>query len=493
MQSVSHIANSGHIYYSTTYDITHSVQHNYLKSSGKAQKTVIDDRYFFNKHLAQPLLDAGKDAEPWIMNTIVGFAGTIDMKVTLPTELENNEEVTRPYKLTLISRLNRRRVGTRYVRRGLDFDGNTANNVEMEQIVFHEDFHRYKAISSYCQVRGSVPTVWGQDLNLAYRPELLVASIQKPKVWTSVKKHYDDLKVQYIGEKTVSEGGADIGKVVCVNLLDVDGFEGRLTKLYEETVKRFADDKVSYEEFPVNKWCKKRNFRNMDILMDRVRDRLVNSGWFIAEGDIPSFTYAGSLHVTKIQTGLARVSCLDSLDRTNLTCSIFARYMLPYQVQSITSELPAIESGVNGVIANDIRDPVALMRKAVEPCAKDFTNLWADSGDAVSLLYAGTGALKADVTRTGKKTLTGNLRDGVNSLTRYYLNNVSCINMLSFLVASLLIDASSTSSWMADVRMLMISGLAKLYALKSKPLSILKVSSAPSACRSLTLPKEKEY
>ncbi|TPX69023.1 hypothetical protein SpCBS45565_g02713 [Spizellomyces sp. 'palustris'] len=417
LQSISQIANSGHLYYSTTYDITHSVQHNYLKSSGKAQKTVIDDRYFFTKHLAGPLLKAGQAAAPWVMNVICGFAGTIDMNVKLPLELEHNEEVVRPYKLTLISRLNRRRVGTRYVRRGLDFDGNTANNVEMEQIVYHEDFHTFKGLSTYIQVRGSVPSIWGQELDLRYRPELLIADINKPKVWTSIKKHYDDLRHQYIGEKAVKEGGADIGKVVCVNLLDVTGFEGRLTKVYEETIRRFADEKVSYEEFPINKWCKNRNFRNMEILMDRVRDRLVNSGWFIAEGEV------GDLHVTKLQTGLARVSCLDSLDRTNLTCSIFARYMLPYQVQSITAELPAVESGINGVIASDMRDPVALMRKSLEPFTSPFTNLWADSGDAVSLLYAGTGALKADVTRTGKKTLTGSLTDGINSLTRYYLNN----------------------------------------------------------------------
>lgn len=37
--------------------------------------------------------------------------------------------------------------------------------------------------------------------------------------------------------------------------------------------------------------------------------------------------------------------------------------------------------------------------------------------------YAGTGALKSDFTRTGKSTTKGNLKDGVNSLSRYYINN----------------------------------------------------------------------
>ncbi|KAK1928347.1 Phosphatidylinositide phosphatase SAC1 [Phytophthora citrophthora] len=40
-------------------------------------------------------------------------------------------------------------------------------------------------------------------------------------------------------------------------------------------------------------------------------------------------------------------------------------------------------------------------------------------------MYAGTGALKTDFTRTGRRTIAGALQDGVNSVTRYYLNNFS--------------------------------------------------------------------
>jgi hypothetical protein len=51
--------------------------------------------------------------------------------------------------------------------------------------------------------------------------------------------------------------------------------------------------------------------------------------------------------------------------------------------------------------------------------------LWADNADAISRLYAGTPALKGDYTRTGRRTKRGALDDGVNSLTRYYINNFS--------------------------------------------------------------------
>ena len=49
--------------------------------------------------------------------------------------------------------------------------------------------------------------------------------------------------------------------------------------------------------------------------------------------------------------------------------------------------------------------------------------VWADNGDRISFIYAGTGAIKADFTRTGSRTWMGLLNDGVNSVTRYYLNN----------------------------------------------------------------------
>lgn len=52
-----------------------------------------------------------------------------------------------------------------------------------------------------------------------------------------------------------------------------------------------------------------------------------------------------------------------------------------------------------------------------------FKHVWADHADIISTQYSGTGALKTDFTRTGKRTRAGLIMDGVNSLTRYYKNN----------------------------------------------------------------------
>lgn len=52
-----------------------------------------------------------------------------------------------------------------------------------------------------------------------------------------------------------------------------------------------------------------------------------------------------------------------------------------------------------------------------------FKSVWADNADVISIQYSGTGALKTDFTRTGKRTQWGLIRDGMNSFTRYFKNN----------------------------------------------------------------------
>jgi len=49
--------------------------------------------------------------------------------------------------------------------------------------------------------------------------------------------------------------------------------------------------------------------------------------------------------------------------------------------------------------------------------------VWANHGDAISIQYSGTPALKGDFVRYGKRTTQGILNDLRNALARYYLNN----------------------------------------------------------------------
>ena len=97
------------------------------------------------------------------------------------------------------------------------------------------------------------------------------------------------------------------------------------------------------------------------------------------------------------QEGVFRTNCLDCLDRTNL-------------VQGILSQI-AIES---------------FLYHRQDDVAPDFwmrhSALWADNGDALSKIYAGTGALKSSFTRHGKSSWGGLIADARKSATRMYIN-----------------------------------------------------------------------
>jgi hypothetical protein len=98
------------------------------------------------------------------------------------------------------------------------------------------------------------------------------------------------------------------------------------------------------------------------------------------------------------QEGVFRTNCLDCLDRTNL-------------IQTIISKM-AVES---------------FLAQRRERATSDFwmrhSSLWADNGDALSKIYAGTGALKTSFTRSGKMSLAGAIADARKSATRLYINN----------------------------------------------------------------------
>ncbi|KAJ1532431.1 hypothetical protein HK096_006811 [Nowakowskiella sp. JEL0078] len=390
LDSIIHTINSGHTYFCETYDITHSLQHNFLQKSD-VTNTHIDNRYFFNFHLLHPHLSQ-PEFQPFLTKIICGFVGQTVLKLS-PS-----------YTLTLISRLSTFRLGTRYNRRGLDLHGNASNSVESEQIVFSNNLSSLE-ICSFVQVRGSVPLVWKQPVDLSYRPKIEASDSNQADVWKSIQKHMFDLKEMYTDDKS------DRGSVLCINLLNTDGFEGVLTKKYEKMVEKLRDEKIHYVEFPVNKYCKNHNYANLELLFSRIQEACLDNGFFIADGHVPSnISSLNNLKISRLQAGLARISCLDSLDRTNMTSAMIAKNMLNYQVYSI--------------IPIEQNSSLQTVRKQLLIFQKDVTNLWADSGDAISILYAGTRALRSDVVRTGKRQwLKGSFDDGVNSLTRYYLNN----------------------------------------------------------------------
>ena len=70
------------MFYSMTYDLSHSLQHNFLKSKDSDTETVIDTRYLFNEFLLSFFTAASERnaaISKWKTSVICGFAGLIEM------------------------------------------------------------------------------------------------------------------------------------------------------------------------------------------------------------------------------------------------------------------------------------------------------------------------------------------------------------------------------------------------------------------------------
>lgn len=105
------------------------------------------------------------------------------------------------------------------------------------------------------------------------------------------------------------------------------------------------------------------------------------------------------------QKGVIRSNCIDCLDRTNVTQSYLGRKSLNSQLQRL------------GILSST--DCISSLGEVFEI----FRTMWVEQGDEISLEYSGTHALKQDLVRYGKQTMTGIIKDGISAISRYYLNN----------------------------------------------------------------------
>ncbi|XP_058737051.1 phosphoinositide phosphatase SAC8-like isoform X2 [Vicia villosa] len=352
------------LYYSYETDITLNLQRRSKLVEGWMSKPLwkqADPRYVWNKHLMEELIEFKLDR--FILPLVQGSFQTAELKLKDSCA-----------KLTLISRRCTRRLGTRMWRRGANFEGDTANFIETEQLLETEDFS-----FSFLQVRGSVPLLWEQIVDLSYKPHLRVISHeQTPNI---VERHFHDLSQRY-------------GEILAVDLTDKHGEEGQLSAAYAAEMQN--QQNVRYVPFDFHFHCGNSNYDGMKILYDQISEDFEKQRYFMIDrkGDI-----------LEEQKGIIRANCIDSLDRTNVTQCYMAQKALNLQLQRIgvltCSECISMFDKENG----------------------KFRILWAEQGDEISQEYAGTNALKGDLVRYGKKTLAGLIKDGISAVSRYYLNN----------------------------------------------------------------------
>lgn len=107
------------------------------------------------------------------------------------------------FLVTVIARRNRKYAGTRYLKRGINDEGEVANDVETEQILeeISTSCPEKPIISSYVHIRGSVPIYWYQEQNgILPKPDIKVNYTDI--FYESTKKHFMKLIERY-GEPTI--------------------------------------------------------------------------------------------------------------------------------------------------------------------------------------------------------------------------------------------------------------------------------------------------
>lgn len=272
------------------------------------------------------------------------------------------------FNYVLISRRSQNRAGPRLLKRGINTQGHVANYVETEQIIYNDDI-----ISSFIQIRGSVPLKWKQSLTLQWDPRIEIKDCNHH----DISKFYFDKHLEKYERLTI------------VNLLKISGNERDLTKMYGDILSNYEKTKINYIHFDMHKICGQEAFSKIHLLSDMIGRVIDEDSVFIMNknGDILSK-----------QTGIIRTNCKDNLDRTNLAQTYLASKAFNLQISNTNKEYT-------------FRDIDAIR----------FS--WADNGDALSLFYTGTPSLKGEQTRHGKGSLYSLWRDFKSSTLRYYLNN----------------------------------------------------------------------
>ncbi|KAF8584507.1 hypothetical protein K439DRAFT_1646925 [Ramaria rubella] len=366
----------GTFWFSYSWDLTRRIQAHRLPCDQDVGKTLwqtADDRFFWNKYVRGRFCIVSQLGR-FILPVIYGTFDICDTSIK-----------SRPFRFALISRRSRYRAGTRYFTRGIDEEGHVANFNETEQIVIVGDSSAQKqgdtpSIFSFVQTRGSVPVFWAEINNLRYKPDLQIMDLQNTIL--ALRRHLEDQITNY-------------GSQHIVNLVRQKGYEKPVKDAFERYINEINAPEVHYDYFDFHEECKKRN--RIDLLINKIKGDLINKGYF-HDG-------APTTAPRQLQTGVVRTNCMDNLDRTNVVQSAIAKWTL---TQQLRAEGILLES-------ETVDDFQAFLNK--------YRNMWADHADSISRAYSGTGALKTDFTRTGKRTFKGLFQDGVNSCMRYLKNN----------------------------------------------------------------------
>ncbi|PHH73086.1 hypothetical protein CDD82_5662 [Ophiocordyceps australis] len=384
-------------YYSYSYDVSRSLQHNIIRQREALARKVgpllhqdFNSMFVWNHHLLQPAVTALRDAYDWCRPIIHGYIDQAALSI-----------YGRTAHITVIARRSRYFAGARFLKRGANDLGYVANDVETEQIVaeslttsFHATCHGLYSspqYTSYVQHRGSIPLYWTQD-NTGVTPKPPIELNLIDPFYSAAGLHFDNLFERY---------GAP---VYVVNLIKSKERQPRESKLLDEFTHAIdylnqflpRDKKIIHKAWDMSRASK---VRGGDVIgnLELIADSVVSATGFFHNGD--SRTSAAT-----VQNGVARTNCIDCLDRTNAAQFVIGKRALGHQLHAL------------GILEDTI---VEYDTDAVNL----FTHMWHDHGDTIAVQYGGSQLVNTMETYRKINQWTSHSRDMIESFKRYYNNS----------------------------------------------------------------------
>lgn len=351
------ILNSGMFYFSwpnagSHFDLT-------VRAQNRADKRCYEpgNWFFWNRLLHVPLKHYQVSCSDWLLKVI---CGGVEIRTVYASH--------RKAKACLISRISCVRAGTRFHIRGVDDDGHVSNFVETEQTIYVDE-----DVSSFVQIRGSVPLFWEQ-------PGLQVGS-HHLKITRGLEanapafdRHMMLLKEQY-------------GKQVIVNLLRSKGGEEVLSRAFKKLLwaSLHAED-VPMINFDYHQLVKGGKIEKLEhLLKPQLKLNIEEFGVFTKGDNL----------TTRLQQGTFRINCLDCLHRTNGVQAYIALEVLRTQLESL------------GLVD---------MKSVVERFDESYKSMWSVNGHNLSMILTGSRALEG-------KANVGKLKDGARTVSRTIQTN----------------------------------------------------------------------
>ncbi|KZS16333.1 polyphosphoinositide phosphatase [Daphnia magna] len=430
---------SSNFYFSYSYDLSHTLQYNLsppkeIRSTfeGIPQESALTEpgsnvvlgvkahpnyKFVWNSFLLKPV-ESVFHAD-WILFVIHGFVGQSNISL-----------FGKSLYLTLIARRSNKFAGTRFLKRGANYEGDVANEVETEQMVHDASVSGFQQgrYTSYVQLRGSVPTHWSQDIS---------KMVPKPPILLDLSDAFSQTAAEHFNQLLRRYGSP----VIVLNLVkkrEKKRHEGLLTEEYLKDITYLNQflppmHQIQYIGFDMARLNKLKEANVMSRLADIASIAVSRTGIFRSfpplhvhrlwptqskpEEEMESKfrdyfqqlqnsgLYVGR-QTHRRQVGVTRVNCVDCLDRTNTAQFALGRCALAYQLYALgVVSTPHVEFDSD--------------------CVRMLEELYEDHGDTLALQYGGSQLVHRikSYRRIAPWTSQGN--DIMQSLSRYYSNTFS--------------------------------------------------------------------